>query len=279
MLLISPALGAQRPQPSRPINAPKPTRSADAVESMRGRFRGIYTLHWEGSRFEFCDEIPSIAREVFARDHQSQWISIVLATAAARRRFERVDVLPAARGETPLFVEWRGTLKGPGHYGSFAPSSFQIAVTHVDSIRAVQLGDCPRINFYARRAPVRFDTSAVLLAAWRALEATPAEGGRVRVLSVTSRFDLNTVPLSPSVTARLREGGVVITRPIEHFGDAQRETYRVEDLEPQPDGAVVAVLTSAFTVPSGDFEMFGSFTERVRVMCDASGCRATKLAR
>ena len=211
-------------------------------------------------------------------NQQIQNLAIVLSTAAGRNRFARVDVLPAALDVTPLYVEWHGTLVGPGTYGAWGLAPYLIKVDRVDSLRAVQLRDCPRVNRYAARAPARFDTSAVLLAAWRAIEAVPPEAGRVRVLSVTSRVDLATVPLSPTVTGRLRDGGVPITRPVEHYGTAKRESFRVVDLERQADGTVVAVLASAFTIPDGAFERFGTHTVRLRVVCDARGCGATVIS-
>ncbi len=248
------------------------------LDSVRGRFRGIYTLHWEASTFQLCDEVPPIARAVMSRHEQIQNLAVVLSTAAVRNRFARVDVLPAALDVTPLYVEWHGTLVGPGTYGAWGLAPYLIKVDRVDSLRAVQLRDCPRINRYAARAPVRFDTSAVMLAAWRAIEAVPAEVGRVRVLSVTSRVDLATVPLSPTVTAQLRDGGVAITRPVEHYGNAKREVFRVVDLEPQANGTVVAVLASAFTIPDGKVEWFGTHTVRLRVVCVARGCGATVIS-
>jgi hypothetical protein len=245
------------------------------LDSVRGRFRGIYTLHWEGSTFQFCDEIPPLARDVFSRHEQTQDLAVEFATRAVRKRFARVDVLPAALELTPLYVEWHGTLIGPGTYGAWSLAPYVIKVDRVDSLRAVQLRDCPRINRFAARAPVRFDTSAVMLAAWRAIESVAPAAGRVRVLSVTSRVDLHTVPLSPTVTARLRDGGVPITRPVEHYGNAEREFFRVVDFEPQADGTVIAVLASAFTKPDGAFEGFRAHTVRFRVVCAAQDCRAT----
>ncbi|MBL0170543.1 MAG: carboxypeptidase regulatory-like domain-containing protein [Gemmatimonadaceae bacterium] len=243
-----------------------------AFATLRGDFRGIYVHHWEGSTFAFCDDVPAMAREVLARTDPPPTIAVSVPMANAANTLDHVGVMPNSQGQTPLYVEWRGTLAGPGQYGTWGLSEYMLTVDSVYAVRAMRLADCPRINPLAARTPARFDTAAVVLAAWRAAMARPASRARSRVLSVTSRVDLNTMPLSPWVSRQLREQGVPIVRPTDLYGSTRREAYHVANMQMQPDSAVQVTLTARYFVPRDGLEWFRSRTDSVRVRCVAGAC-------
>ncbi|MEQ1690538.1 MAG: carboxypeptidase-like regulatory domain-containing protein [Gemmatimonas sp.] len=240
-----------------------------------GSFRGIYVHHWEGSTFSFCDEVPLPVREVLARSFVPGAVAVSASIANVTNLLDHVGVMPNSQGETPLYVEWRGMLAGPGQYGTWGLASYGFTVDSVRVVRAMQLTDCPRINPLAARTPARFDTAAVVLAAWRTVMTQPAAPGRPAVLSVTSRLDRHTMPLSPLVTRQLRERGVPIVRPVDLYGSTVRDTYHIADLEMLRDSSVSVVMGASYFLPSRNgFEVFKARGDSVRVRCEARVCTA-----
>ena len=240
----------------------------------RGDFRGIYLQHWEFNSFAFCTALPDMARDVLSRTELSVSDVAVNATKpAVLRALQRTGEKPNAQGHTLLYVEWRGTLAGPGTYGTWGNSPYQLTVDSVLLARPVRLSDCPLANRLAARTLLRFDTAAVVLAAWRATMRRTPSARRTRVLSLTSRVDLTSIPLSSQASRHLQQHGVPIVMPVDLFGNSRREVYHLEDVEMQADSSVRVVLTARFTVAQGRMQWYQSRTDSVQVLCRSAVCR------
>lgn len=112
------------------------------VRHQKGVFRGHYMPGFEASAFDPCPAnawfLPSdsLGRETINRRAWVTWA----ANAVGSRSWP-----PAPRdafGNPRYFVEWRGTVIGPGHYGHMGVSPFELRIDSVLSIRAASDADC-----------------------------------------------------------------------------------------------------------------------------------------
>lgn len=60
----------------------------------------------------------------------------------ARRGFEWPEAARGPLGDLRYYVEWRGTVVGPGNYGHMGISAFEFRVDSVLVVRAAQSSDC-----------------------------------------------------------------------------------------------------------------------------------------
>jgi hypothetical protein len=104
-------------------------------------FTGFWTPGFEASEFIPCpvdswflpgDSLPP------NYNSQSAW-----ARLGKGARVTKWPNAPRDRWGNPQFyVEWHGTLEGPGHYGHFGMSAFFFTADSIIQIRAPQRGDC-----------------------------------------------------------------------------------------------------------------------------------------
>lgn len=114
------------------------------MRTVQGVFRGYYTPGFESSEFVPCAAdawfIPSDSLRRGRWDQRRAWAR--LQPGSLPDDF----VWPRARrdryGNPKYYVEWRGTVVGPGHYGHMGVSPFEILVDSVITLRAPREEDC-----------------------------------------------------------------------------------------------------------------------------------------
>jgi len=105
--------------------------------SRRVLLRGIYDAAFETSRFVPCPSTDAARDQVWgAADLAEAWVTLPPAlTTEARRR--------GLRGNGKWYVEWRGTLIGPGAYGHFGVAPYALVIDTLDVVRGSPGGVCP----------------------------------------------------------------------------------------------------------------------------------------
>jgi hypothetical protein len=109
-----------------------------------GTFRGYWTPGFESSEFIPCAAdawfLPGDSLRTRNYDERRAWA--VLRRGSVPEGF----VWPKGRrdryGNPRYYVEWRGEVVGPGHYGHMGVSAFEINVDSVLTVRAPRRGDC-----------------------------------------------------------------------------------------------------------------------------------------
>jgi hypothetical protein len=121
-----------------------PTSGCDRrpLRRLPGTFRGYYVSGFESSEFRPCSEdawfLPGDSLETKRYDQRRAWARFV---SGALDGF----VWPRVRrrhGDARYYVEWRGTVVGPGHYGHMGISAFQLCVDSLITVRPPRRGDC-----------------------------------------------------------------------------------------------------------------------------------------
>ena len=112
------------------------------VRRVAGVFSGHYTSGFESSSFVPCraDEwfLPSDSLQA---DHDRRaWV--VWPKPEERQRLAWPEVPRGASRNPRYFVRLRGTVVGPGHYGHFGVSAFQLEVDTLLEVRAPGADDC-----------------------------------------------------------------------------------------------------------------------------------------
>lgn len=114
------------------------------LRRVQGMFRGYYTPGFESSEFVPCAAdawfIPGDSLRTKPHDQRSAWAR--LQEGSLPRPFTWPQAPRDAYGNPRYYVDWRGTVIGPGNYGHMGVSSFEIQVDSVAEIRAPQTGDC-----------------------------------------------------------------------------------------------------------------------------------------
>jgi hypothetical protein len=105
-------------------------------------FRGYYTPGFESSAFVPCPRdawfLPSdsLDSEPYMRHAWVTWPPDLL------REIQWPDAPRDSFGNRQYFVEWHGTVTGPGNYGHMGVSVFEFRVDSVRTLRAARRGDC-----------------------------------------------------------------------------------------------------------------------------------------
>lgn len=113
------------------------------VRNRRLRLRGMYVPAFESSAFYPCDGLPPEADE-FEHEPHSAW---------AEFRGDAVDDLDAIRllediaGDGAIYVDWSGTLAGPGAYGHFGMSLYLMRVDAVHDTAMRRPRNCSAPGF------------------------------------------------------------------------------------------------------------------------------------
>ena len=121
---------------------PRPLRRVE------GTFRGYYTPGFESSAFIPCATdawfVPSDSLRTTPYDERRAWAWLQQSSLP-----EAYEWPPAPKddfGNPTYYVQWSGTVVGPGHYGHMGISPFELQVDSVHVLRAPRRGDCPAIR-------------------------------------------------------------------------------------------------------------------------------------
>jgi hypothetical protein len=103
-------------------------------------FTGFWTPGFEISEFIPCpvDSWAVPGDSLAADDNASAWARLAEGVRVPKWPEVKLDKW----GNGRYYVEWRGTLEGPGHYGHMSLSSFSFVADSVIQIRAPRRGDC-----------------------------------------------------------------------------------------------------------------------------------------
>ena len=121
---------------------PRPLRRVE------GTFRGYYTPGFESSEFVPCASdawfLPGDSLRVKPYDERRAWARLQRASLPVNFVWPRVS--RDKYGNPRYYVEWRGTVVGPGHYGHMGVSPFEFHVDRVLTLRAPRRGDCRQVS-------------------------------------------------------------------------------------------------------------------------------------
>ncbi len=111
----------------------------------------MYISGFEASVFYPCDGLPAEASEFAGQPHiiwveNTQLGASDWAIAIAGSIFERTRDVDA------LYVDWSGTLRGPGNYGHFGLGFYEFNATEVHDTRIAKPDDCEAPGFSERMA-------------------------------------------------------------------------------------------------------------------------------
>jgi hypothetical protein len=132
------------------------------LRRVAGVFRGHYTPGFEASEFVPCAEdawfLPSDLLRTQPYDERRAWA--VLSDARFPDAFSLPEAPRDSYGNPRYYVHWRGTVVGPGRYGHFGVSAFELRVDSVLELRAPREGDCapiqgPHRDLQSRVVPLR----------------------------------------------------------------------------------------------------------------------------
>ena len=99
-----------------------------AFSVRRGIYEGHYTFGFEESRFQSC------------KDSISAWVDFAPDVSKSPPRWPKLN---DAYYPT-FFVRWRGTVRGPWHFGHLGVSDYQIVVDSILMVRLPSRTDCVR---------------------------------------------------------------------------------------------------------------------------------------
>lgn len=117
------------------------------IVSRKVRMRGMYVRGLESSQFHPCDGLPPGSAEFEFGPH-SAWTEF---TAAAEDEMAFAAWRERAFGDGILYVEWTGVLSGPGSYGHFGMSLYEMRVESVHDTGMSQPSDCEAPGFGERK--------------------------------------------------------------------------------------------------------------------------------
>lgn len=131
------------------------SRCVEPVErAHQVRLRGMYVSAFEESAFHPCDGLPAEASE-FAGEPHNIWVGATRlgvshwAIATIGGMFERRQHVHA------LYVDWSGTLHGPGNYGHLGLGFYEFNATKVHDTKIAKPDDCEAPGFSERMTPAR----------------------------------------------------------------------------------------------------------------------------
>jgi hypothetical protein len=116
-----------------------------ATSSVMGIYRGHYRAGYETTLFLPCPA-PGVPGRLIGHQRDSSgvigthaWVSY---RAGVRVRWEDLPEVPRDRGLAVYYVQWRGTLSGPGSYGHMGVAEYAFQVDSILEMRAPGAGDC-----------------------------------------------------------------------------------------------------------------------------------------
>jgi hypothetical protein len=117
---------------------PRPLRQVEGV------FRGYYTPGFEASDFVPCAAdawfLPSDSLKTEPYDERDAWVR--LRPGSLPEKFDWPRAPKDDFGNPTYYVQWRGTVIGPGRYGHMGVSPFELRVDSVLTLRAPRRDDC-----------------------------------------------------------------------------------------------------------------------------------------
>jgi hypothetical protein len=151
------------PFPSRRLAAPTPYTLHDGVAELtmridpsrcepisprqrKLRLRGMYVPAFESSDFYPCDGLPPEAGEYEYGPH-SAWVEL---GGGSVGRLDAIQILDAIVGDGAIYVDWSGTLTGPGSYGHFGMGLYRMQVDDIHDTGMRKPGDCDAPGFDER---------------------------------------------------------------------------------------------------------------------------------
>ena len=125
---------------------PRPLRRVSGI------FRGYYTPGFESSEFVPCVEdawfLQSDSLRSKPYDERRAWAYLGRRSVPDNFKWPRAP--EDDFGYRRYYVQWRGTVVGPGHYGHMGVSPFEIHVDSVLTLRAPRRGDCRSVTYGGR---------------------------------------------------------------------------------------------------------------------------------
>jgi hypothetical protein len=100
------------------------------------RLRGLYTAGFEESEFVPCDDTTGVFREIWGNP-LGAWVWV--AGIAPRMRWPPADTSTYGKDYSRWYVDWAGTLTGPGRY---AYGTYQLDVSSIYAVRTKVPPDC-----------------------------------------------------------------------------------------------------------------------------------------
>ncbi|MBL8263700.1 MAG: hypothetical protein JNM58_14875 [Xanthomonadaceae bacterium] len=116
------------------------------VVSRKVRMRGMYVRGLESSQFHPCDGLPPESADFEFGPH-SAWTEF---TPEAEDDMAFAEWRERAFGDGVLYAEWSGVLSGPGSYGHWGMSLYEMRVETVHDTGMSQPSDCRAPGFEAR---------------------------------------------------------------------------------------------------------------------------------
>jgi hypothetical protein len=108
------------------------------IRSVRGEFRGHYTVGFESSDFRPCGGLPA---EVKAFDEQwgAAWVRFSPKLDLSRTKWPQfADTVHYPT----VYVRWTGTLTGPSSYGHMGVATYELLVDRLLEVRHTRPSDC-----------------------------------------------------------------------------------------------------------------------------------------
>lgn len=113
------------------------------LRQISGVYRGHYYAGFEASAFVPCPGegwfLPSDTVGVSILGSHSAWV-VGVGRARGSAKWPNVEGEEAANSS--YYVQWKGTVVGPGHYGHLGGSPFLFRVDSILEVRAVSENDC-----------------------------------------------------------------------------------------------------------------------------------------
>lgn len=111
------------------------------IRRMTRTFTGFWTPGFEISDFIPCPiDSWSLPSDSLPPGYNAQHAWASLGKGARVEKWPKVPLDKWGNGQ--YYVEWRGTLEGPGHYGHMGVSAFSFTADSVIQLRAPRRGDC-----------------------------------------------------------------------------------------------------------------------------------------
>lgn len=116
------------------------------IVSRKVRMRGMYVRGLESSQFHPCDGLPHESAEFEFGPH-SAWTEF---TAEAEDDVAFTEWIERAFGDGVFYAEWTGVLSGPGSYGHWGMSLYEMRVETIHDTGMSQPSDCRAPGFEKR---------------------------------------------------------------------------------------------------------------------------------
>lgn len=131
------------------------SRCESHPESVRRvRLRGMNASGFEESGFYPCDGMPNETAE-YAGIDPSIWVETSELSAWDQAKGGLVGLVRRTRNVSVSYVDWSGTLHGPGIYGHMGVGMYEFRPNEVHDISIIKPDDCEAPGYAERMAPKR----------------------------------------------------------------------------------------------------------------------------